>query len=345
MIEIPGDYLEGGGQILRTATALSCICNQPIHVFNIRAKRSKPGLKSQHLIGLKTLAQLFQAKTSGLELESREITFNPSLKTFLTHSIDIDIQTAGAIGLILQPLILISAFRGDGFAADIRGGTAGLGAIPVDYCSNVIFPILSRSGLKANLEIIKRGYYPKGGGKIRLTLAPIKPQGKINLAEPGRLVRIEGISIASVDLKNRAVAERQADKAQEILNKKYAVNVNIKTEYARTFSTGTELNLYGYTQNGCILGSDARGERGKTAQVVAQEAASKLIREIDSGAAVDVHLADNLIPWLGLLGGAFKTSEISLHTSTNIWVTELFLGKIFKVEDTTIICEIAHFKE
>ncbi|MFH1339203.1 MAG: RNA 3'-terminal phosphate cyclase [Candidatus Omnitrophota bacterium] len=339
MVDIPGDYLEGGGQILRTATAFSCISRRPIRVFNIRAKRSNPGLRPQHLFAIGTLAKLFKAETRGLEAGSREIAFVPTAAEIQEHSVDVDIQTAGSIGLILQPLLIAAAFKGSGICFNIKGGTSGLGAVPVDYYPNVIFPILSRSGLKARLEVIKRGYYPKGGGQVKVVVEQARPKGRINLVEPGKLIRIEGISIASSELSSRQVAERQAEKAGEVLKGEYSVPVKIKAEYASILSPGSEINLYAYTGEGGILGSDARGERGKSAEKVGLEAAGKLIKEIESDAAADFHLADNLVPWLSLLGGSIKTSAVSLHTQTNIWVAELFFGKVFKIEGNKITCE------
>lgn len=336
MLEIPGDYLEGGGQILRTAVALSCITNKPIHIFNIRQKRKNPGLKPQHLYTLKTLAYLFQAQTKGIELDSKEITFIPSDKFIQEKEIEIDLKTAGAIGLALQPLTLVSAFKSKGISFMIKGGTCGLGAVPVDYYAYVIFPILLRSGLKASLEVIKRGYYTKGGGQVKVYIEPIKEPKGIFLSESGRLLYIKGMSIASGSLASRNVSQRQAEVAEKILKDKFSVPITIETQYVETFSPGSEINLLAYTEKGCILWSDCRGEKGKPAEEVGKEAANKLILEIESKAAADIHLADNLIPWLSFLGGTIKTSKISLHTQTNIWVCELFLGKAFKVEDTTI---------
>ena len=338
MIEIPGDYLEGGGQILRTAVSLSCITHQPIRVFNIRAKRKEAGLKPQHLYTLKALAHLFKAKTQGLELKSREIIFIPTVNSIPEKFLEIDLKTSGAIGLALQPLLLAAAFRSGGLSLDIKGGTCGLGAVPVDYYNYVVFPILSRSRLKANLEILKRGYYPKGGGRVKVEIEPLKEPRQIMLNDAGKVTRIKGISIASDILFSRKVSERQAQNATALLKSKLDVPVEIKTEYAKTLSVGTEINLTAYTENNCILWSDVRGEKGKSAEKVGEEAAQKLIKEINSGAACDFHLADNLIPWLALLGGTIKTSLISLHTQTNIWVCELFLGKRFQVQDTTVTC-------
>lgn len=244
--------------------------------------------------------------------------------------------TAAAIGLFLQSLLLAGAFKAENLSMNIKGGTCGLGAIPVDYYSLVIFPILARSGLAANLEILKRGYYPKGGGEVKVNIRRIADSKGIFLEQQGKLLEIKGISMASSNLKERKVCLRQAESAQETLRKRYTVPIDIKTEYVSTLSAGSEINLYAYTDSGCILWSDARGELKKYAQDVGKEAANKLIKELDSGSACDLHLADNLIPWLALLGGKIKTSELTLHSKTNLWLCELFLGKLFTVEGNTI---------
>lgn len=339
MLHIPGDYLEGGGQILRTAVALSCITKSPIHVTNIRLKRKAPGLKAQHLHAIMALAGLFKADAKGLELGSKEITFLPTIDYIEKESLDIDIATAGSIGLILQPLLLVSSFRSKGISLRIKGGTCGLGAIPVDYYKNVIIPTLSRSGLVSRLDILKRGYYPKGGGEIRVDINEIRQPKEICLIDRGQIQHIEGISIASDVLSNRKVAERQAQEAGKIIKERLGIQTNIKTEYTHTLSPGSEINLYAYTEKNCILGGDSHGERGKPAEKVGEEAALRLLKELESGAACDTHLADNLIPWLALLGGTIMASEISLHTKTNIWVCEQFFGKIFNVAENNITCQ------
>ncbi len=335
-LEIAGDYLEGGGQILRTAVAFSCITGKPIRVTNIRLKRDKPGLKPQHLAVLKTLEKLFAAKTTGLESESREITFTPQEKEITKQSLSVDIGTAGAIGLLLQPLLLVASFKSPGLALEIRGGTTGLGAVPVEYYPNCLLPVLSRFGLNADFKIHRRGYYPKGDGKVSANINPLKNPKALNLTEQGNLKMIRGKSQASKDLVGRGVAERQAKEAAEVLKRDFSCQIEIDTEYLNTLSTGSEVNLYAHFDSFTILGADARGEAGKLAEKVAGEAAEKLKTEIKSGACVDLHMADNLIPWLALLGGSIKTSAISLHTQTNIWVAEQFFGKIFSLKDNQI---------
>lgn len=336
-LEIDGDYLEGGGQILRTALSLSVITSRPIRVYNIRQKRPQPGLKAQHLKVLEVLRDLSGAEVSGLELGSKAVTFSPQEEVTENHRFKkINIGTAGAIGLLLQSILLVAAFKSKGFSCEIIGGTCGLGAIPVDYYPNVFFPILRKSGLKAKLQIFKRGYYPKGGGGVNVTIDTLKYPKPIELTEQGNIIRIHGISIASIELMRKVVAQRQGKEASELLKKDFSCPIQIKAEYVDTYSIGSEINLYAYTNKGCILASDVRGELRKSAETVGEEAATNLKKEISSGAACDLHLADNLIPWLSLLGGKFKTSEISRHTQTNIWVCEQFFGKIFKVEGNTV---------
>lgn len=339
-LEIPGDYLEGGGQILRTALSLSVITKRPIRVFNIRAKRPSVGLKPQHLHTLKALAQISKAKISGIEIGSKEITFRPS-SDIGKASLNIDVGTAGAIGLILQPLLFVGAFASEGLSLVLKGGTSGKGAVPVEYYPNVLFPLLKRIGLIADLEIKRCGYYPKGGGEVSVNIKPLEGDGNLELIEQGRLVKITGISLASNLLKSKDVATRQSRTAEELLAKSLSCPIQIESQYSDTFSPGSELNLYAHMASGAILGADSRGERGKPAEEVGREAAVKLINELQSGAAVDRHLADNLIPWLALLGGKIKTSKITLHAQTNIWVCESFFGRIFKVEGTMIIVQSA----
>lgn len=335
-LEIDGNYLEGGGQILRTALSLSVITSKPVRVFNIRAKRPQPGLKPQHLFTLDTLREITHSSIKGLKLGLQEVEFIPSKEIISSKHIDIDIGTAGSIGLVLQSILPVAAFKSEGLSSNIKGGTCGLGAIPVDYYSCVVFPILLRCGLKAELSILRRGYYPKGGGEVSVCIDKIKYPKKLELDIQGNIKRIQGKSLASHNLMRRDVAQRQAKQAQDLLKRDFNCPIQIDAEYVDTYSDGSEINLYAYTDTGCILGADARGEIKITAEDVGKEAYLKLKKEIESGAACDLHLADNLIPWLALLGGKIKTSEISRHTQTNIWVCEQFFGKIFKVEGNAI---------
>lgn len=356
MLRLDGDYLEGGGSIARVALALSTITQIPFKIADIRKNRPQPGLKNQHLFCIKALEKLCSARAEGAELGSTYLKYIPG--KIEGKTIDIDIQTAGSITLFLQAILLPSMFADKNVRLNIVGGTDTKWSPSFDYFNNVFLPQLQKyAGIECRL--IKRGYYPKGSGKTELKIKPkykisdfrsfdkFHPHlrenaPKINLAEQGYLIQIKGISHASPDLEDADVAERQA-KAAEIALKHYNCPVNIRIEYNKTLSTGSGITLWAIfsknkdeidMQNPIILGADALGERGKKAEVVGAEAADNLIREIESKAPADRHLADQILGLMALAGKSkIKTSYITGHAKTNIYAIEKFLGKTFEINE------------
>jgi RNA 3'-phosphate cyclase len=351
MININGNYLEGGGQIVRTALALSTITGEPCSITDIRSGRKKPGLKAQHVHGVKALEALCQAQTTGAELGSSSLQYHPG--PMKGRTLPIDIGTAGSITLLLQSLLLPCSFSDTKVRLKITGGTDTLWSMPFDYVNQIVLPVLKNfTGFK--VELGKRGYYPKGGGKVDLTIIPgihrehfdsvnaflanIRETYKpLDIMEQGPLLEIKGISHAAEGLKRSQVAERQANAAKQVLKKSGISNakIDISCEYCNTESFGSGITLWAVFQH-ARLGADALGERGKRAETVGEEAARTLLTEIESGAPVDRHLSDNLIPFMGLVGGRIRTSEVSSHTLTNIYVTGQFLPVKFNVRDSVI---------
>ncbi|MBW2975568.1 RNA 3'-terminal phosphate cyclase [Candidatus Woesearchaeota archaeon] len=343
MIKLEGDYLEGGGQIVRTALALSTITQKPFEIDNIRKGRPRPGLKNQHLFCIKALEELCDAETEGAELGSTYFKYCPG--KIMARTLSVDIGTAGSITLLLQSLLIPSIFGGSKVRLKITGGTDTQWSPQFDYFNNIIIPQLRRY---ADIEtsLIKRGYYPKGGGKADIKIKPrfslenIKEAPKINMAEQYSLIQVKGVSHASSDLQKASVAERQARAARLTLSR-LNCPIQIRTEYCETLSTGSGITLWAIFSkdpedidiiNPIRVGADSLGERGKRAEDVGREAAERLLKEIESKAPVDRHLADNLIPFLALCGDKIKVSEITNHTLTNIYTCEQFLGKVFGVD-------------
>lgn len=330
MIEINGAYLEGGGQIIRTALALSSITQEPCRIYNIRASRPNPGLQTQHLEGAKALARLCNAELEGAFLGSTELYFKPG--KLKGGKLEIKIPTAGSVGLIFQILSLPAAFCEEGVEIHIKGGaTYGKFAPPLDYINLVLLPILEKIGYKAEIEIIKHGFYPKGGAEAKFFIEPVKKFSPLCLTQRGRARKVKGVSVASIFLRKRNVAERQRESALKVVGN-FAEITEIEIEYSRSLNPGSGITLCAVFENS-FIGADSLGERGKQAELVGKECGEKLIKAIKSGACLDEHAADQILPFIAISGeGEITVSKITKHCLTNAWVIEKFLPVNFEIQ-------------
>lgn len=334
MIEIDGAYLEGGGQILRTACSLSAITKKPCRVFNIRKGRKKPGLMPQHLLGIQALSQLCNGRLEGDFLGSEEIKFSP--EEIQAQDLSIKIGTAGSITLVLQALIIPCLSALHPVKINFEGGATDTFFSPtIDYFRHVFLRILEKMGIKADVKILKRGYYPEGGAKAEVLIYPSKIK-TLNLTARGEILKIDAISGASNALKEKKVAERQMAGVKEILGK-LKLPLEEKIEYHETASPGSQICLIAGFKN-TLIGIDNLGKLGKRAEDVGKEAAWELLKTADSGTCLDKYLADQILPYLALANGKSSISafEITNHVKTNIWVIEKFLDGKFEIKENTI---------
>jgi len=343
MILIDGNFGEGGGQIVRTALALSTITGKPFRVTNIRQGRKQPGLKTQHVHCVKALENLCGSKSVGAHLGSEEISYYPG--KIKAKNMVVDFGTAGSITLFLQAFLPVMFFTEKKMTVKIVGGTDVNWSPQIDYLKEVIVPQLRRFCEDISVKTMKRGYYPKGGGmvEVKVTAKDLIDMPKINILDQYKLIKIKGVSHSSKTLEG--VAERQAVSA-ELKLKSLGVPVDIRVEYADTLSKGSGVTLWAIFSkdendidflNPIRLGADVLGAPGKPSEDVGNEAADMLIEKIKSNTPVDEHLADNLIPWMGLSKNcSIKVSRVSNHIKTNIYVTEKFLGEIFSIQDNIV---------
>ena len=336
IIEINGSYLESGGQILRTSIALSVITGKACRVFNIRKGRPRPGLALQHLLGIQALAKLSNGKLEGAQIGSEEIKFYPGILDRSQSFLELKIETAGSITLLLQALIPPTLFLQNPLEITFKGGATDTFFSPtIDYLRYVFLKILEKLGPKIEIAILRRGFYPEGGAKVKVKIYPSKLKA-LKLTERGKLEKILVISGASKFLESRKVAERQVAGVREILGK-LKLPLEEKIEYYDTQCPGSQVCILAEFEN-TIIGADNLGKLGKRAEDIGKETALELLKEAKSEACLDKHLADQILPYLALAQGKskVKVSQITNHCKTNIWVIEKFLKGKFEIKEKTI---------
>lgn len=320
-MRIDGSTGEGGGQVLRTSLALAAIAGERLVVENVRANRDEPGLKAQHLAAVRAVAALTDATVEGDELGSESVVFEPDEPTGGEY--EVDVGTAGAVTLVAHA-VLPAALHADGEVTfRVRGGTHVRWSPTFEHLERVFLPLLHDADAEATVELVQRGHYPQGGGEIAIRVSP----SELSLVEPRRrpLERVEGVSHASGLPEH--IVERQAESAREVLEAELDASVDVEMDEIHVDdedvpSKGTAVTLAAHA--GTRLGGSALGERGKPAEEVGREAAEELVTEVESGADVDRHVADQLVPYVALAGGSYEAPEVTSHLETNAEIASAF---------------------
>jgi RNA 3'-terminal phosphate cyclase (ATP) len=343
LIRIDGSEGEGGGQILRTALTLSMVTGRPFELFNLRARRPKPGLQPQHLLCVKASAKITSATLDGAKLGSTTVRFEPGAIRPGTY--DFDIGTAGSTSLVLQTLCVPLAFAGlrQAQAAPslptgggrtiltITGGTHVPFSPTFHFLSHQWAVLLRRLGVDIELEILRAGYYPQGGGEVRAKIRPVPSVQPLRLGPRGPLERLEGIS--AVSNLPRSVAERQRARALERLEAA-GLSAGIELVELPSHGKGTLLFLLSCHEGGGRACYDALGKIGKRAEEVADDACDGLLRFLQSQGAVDEHAADQLLLPLALASGPSElpVPVVTNHLLTNGRVIERFVASQVRIE-------------
>ncbi len=331
---IDGSYGEGGGQILRTTLSLSALLGKEVEIKRIRAGREKPGLRPQHLAGIRALARISGAKVEGDEIGSQSISFSPNRVGAGAYRFNVAEErgSAGAVTLVLQVLLLPLCFSSSSSKVTLLGGTHVPWSPPFHYLSMVLLPTLARMGVCCEAEIEKWGWYPKGGGVIRVKIVPIVELQSINLSTRGRPRSISGISgISNLPIH---IAIRQKERTYQRIKERLGLEPDIHIiDNVPSPGQGTVLFLVLESEGG-VSGFSALGRRGKRAEEVADEAVDQLFEHIESKGCIDPHLSDQLIPFAALAKGRciFTVSRITRHLLTNIWVVKQFLNVRIEVK-------------
>jgi RNA 3'-terminal phosphate cyclase (ATP) len=327
VVKIDGSFGEGGGQILRTALSLSAVTGKPFHIVNIRKNRKNPGLGSQHLAAVTAAGKVCRARMEGHVLRSRELFFNPG--SIVSGDYRFEVATAGSVLLVFQTVLPILALGGKESRLELMGGTHNPWAPPYDFVKESFVPLLSFMGLKVDLALHRYGFYPRGGGKMAAVIAPFSKEARfmefVEKGEAGPVsaeVLISGLPIS--------IAEREVSTIRQRLGR--VLGDTTITEIPDAPGPGNVVMIRAVYGKLTHLFA-AFGVKGKRAESVAMEACEQFQRFQNSEAALDEHLANQVLLYLALRsGGVLSVPSISLHTATNLEIIKLFLQTKITVE-------------
>ncbi|NHZ33973.1 RNA 3'-terminal phosphate cyclase [Massilia rubra] len=327
MIELDGAVGEGGGQILRSALTLSMITGQAFCIKNIRAGRKKPGLLRQHLVAVQAATGISGATVTGAQLGSQTLLFAP--KAIKGGDYQFAIGSAGSCTLVLQTVMLALLHADGPSTVRISGGTHNPMAPPAQFLQRAYLPLLRKMGADINIELLRSGFYPAGGGCIVATIAPCPQLQQLTLMERGE--RTGGYAEGMVAGLLASIALRELE----------CVGLGMGW-------SGDQLRMRGLPAdqgpgNALLITLEyehasevfcAFGEKMVRAETVAKDVMHEARRYIASQAAVGEHLADQLMLPMALAGGgSFTADVISQHAITNAEVIGRFLPVSITLEE------------
>jgi len=322
LIPLDGAQGEGGGQILRTALALSAATGQGFRVERIRASRLRPGLRPQHLAAVRAAAMSCGAEVHGAFDGSPDLRFQPG--PVAAGEFRFDIGTAGAATLVLQAVLPVLATASGPSRVEVTGGTHVPRSPGFHFLSRHWAEVVGRLGLGVRLRLERAGFYPRGEGLVQADVGPWPRPATLDLSRRGPLVAVRGIAGAARIRGD--VARRAADAARALLWEERRLESEWEVVDVDAASPGAFLQAEAVFETGRAA-FGLLGERGLRAERLGERAARRVLKFIeDEEAVVDPWLADQLALPLALSagGGRLQTSEVTSHLETVAGVLRQF---------------------
>jgi RNA 3'-terminal phosphate cyclase (ATP) len=319
MLSIDGSFGEGGGQIIRTSLALSLITGKAFRVYNVRARRERPGLQRQHLTAVTAAAAIGGAWVDGAHVGSKEFTFVPG--AVQPGEYNFSIGTAGSTMLVLQA-VLPPLLNADAPSLLLfEGGTHNVHAPSFEFIQKTFLPLVGRMGPTVSVELQRYGFYPPGGGRFNVYVEPAPALRRLDLVERGAILSERARALVvnlppHIGERELAVASEQLGWMPDQLELEESSNaisagniftIDIQSEHLTEVFTGV-------------------GERGVRAEQIAARVVHEAQKYLEAGAPVGEHLADQLLIPIALArGGSHTTTTPTLHTTTNVEIIKKFL--------------------
>ena len=324
MIKIDGSAGEGGGQVLRTALGLSLVTGQPFQIDNIRAKRRKPGLMRQHLTAVRAASEIGSAKTTDAEIGSGSLQFVP--KKVSSGNYHFSIGTAGSCTLVFQAVLPALLTADEPSEIILEGGTHNPMAPPFNFLEKTFMPILRKMGVGVDAVLDRPGFYPAGGGRIRVVIHPVQKLKAIELVEADD-VSFSAMAVCA-QLPSH-IAERELRVVKEKLGLRDDDMELVKLEKQ---GPGNIVSIFGQSKE-VTETFTGFGEKNVKAEKVALKAVKQARDYVEAGVPVGKYLADQLVVPMALAGsGRFLTCKPTEHTLTNINVISNFLDCYINLE-------------
>jgi RNA 3'-terminal phosphate cyclase (ATP) len=327
VVTVDGAMGEGGGQILRTVLAVSLCRRIPVRIINIRRARARPGLQPQHLAAVRAAAAVGSARVAGAALGSGELSFAPA--PVAGGEYRFAVGTAGSTSLVLQTVLPALLTAPAPSLLWLEGGTHNPLAPPFDFLDRAFVPLINRMGPRVSMHLERAGFYPAGGGRVRVEVKPCARLAPLELFERGRLRALRGLALLS--RLPRHIGEREL----AVLGERLGI-APADRELRQLEAKGPGNALMVTAESACVTEVfTGFGERGVPAERVAEGVAAQVRRYLDADVAVGEHLADQLLLPLALAGGGgFETLAPTRHTTTNAAVIEAVLGRTVSCKET-----------
>jgi len=320
VLTIDGSLGEGGGQILRTALALSLVSGTPFTIEKIRGGREKPGLLRQHLTAVNAAVAVGEAEAEGATLGSQTLVFRP--RAVKPGDYRFAIGTAGSTGLVIQTVLPALLIASGPSTLTLEGGTHNPAAPPFDFLERAFLPLVASMGPRVSAVLNCPGFYPAGGGRCTVSILPAARLEPLTLLERGAIKRRQARALVA------RLPRQIADRELAVVRTRLGWSEDeLETVIVDGSAPGPgnvlllEIESEHLTEIFCGF-----GEVGTRAESVAEHAAKEARRYLAAGVPVGVHLADQLLVPLALAGGgSFRTIGLSSHSRTNLDVIRLFL--------------------